>query len=42
MTENEEGYFLLQLDLFDELFAVNGRQAVLFFYQEADTPVSGW
>lgn len=31
----------MQLNLFDELFEANGRQAVLFYYQEADTPVSG-
>ena len=29
-----------QLDLFDELFAPNGRKALLFFYQDADTPIS--
>ena len=30
-----------QLDLFDELFELDGRRAILFYYQEADTPVSG-
>lgn len=30
----------IQLNLFDELFRVNGRQALLFFYQDAETPIS--
>lgn len=34
-------YFHLQLNLFDQLFEANGRQALLFYYQEADVPVSG-
>ena len=29
-----------QLDLFDSLFEANGRKALLFYYQLADTPVS--
>lgn len=32
--------FSLQLDLFDSLFEANGRKALLFYYQQADTPVS--
>ena len=30
----------MQLNFFDELFAADGRKAILFFYQEADTPMS--
>jgi len=33
--------FVPQLDLFDSLFEANGRKALLFYYQVADTPVSG-
>ena len=32
--------FVPQLDLFDSLFEANGRKALLFYYQLADTPVS--
>ena len=31
----------VQLNLFDELFKIHGRQAILFYYQDAETPVSG-
>ena len=30
-----------QLDLFDSFFEANGSKAILFYYQDADTPVSG-
>jgi len=33
--------FIPQLDLFDSVFEANGRKALLFYYQVADTPVSG-
>lgn len=31
----------VQINLFAEFFEVHGRQAVLFYYQDADTPISG-
>jgi len=33
--------FVPQLDLFVSLFEAYGRKALLFYYQVADTPVSG-
>ena len=32
---------LSQLDIIDEFFAPNGRSCILFYYQEAQPPVSG-
>lgn len=38
---NNNAIFVMQLTLFDELFEIRGRQALLFYYQDAETPVSG-
>ena len=41
INDVDSSFIVQQLNLFDELFQASGRQAILFFYQEAEAPVSG-